>query len=94
MLGAVATWGPHDVKVSWVKADLSGAVGTTAIDSDAASQLGVGYVYNLSRRTGLYATVARITNEGASRYVITDGPAGMAAGGTSREYELGIRHRF
>jgi len=94
LLGAVATWGVHEVKASWIKADLSGRVGTTATDANDARQWGIGYVYHLSKRTGLYATAASISNDGTARYVISDGPAGMAGGGTSRGYEAGIRHRF
>jgi predicted porin len=94
LLGAVATWGQHEVKASWVKADLSGRVGATVIDSNDADQSGIGYVYHLSKRTALYATAASVSNDGAARYVITDGPAGMAGGGRSRGYEAGIRHRF
>jgi predicted porin len=94
LLGAVATWGQHEVKASWVRADLSGRVGATVIDGNDANQWGIGYVYNLSKRTALYATAATVSNDGSARYVITDGPAGMAGGGTSRGYEAGIRHRF
>jgi len=94
LLGAVATWGQHEVKASWLKADMSGRVGATVIDGNDAGQFGIGYVYHLSKRTALYATAASVANDGAARYVITDGPAGMAGGGTSRGYEAGIRHRF
>lgn len=94
LLGAVATWGLHEVKASWLRADLSGRVGQTVIDRNDARQLGLGYLSNLSKRTAVYATAAQVKNEGAARYVISDGLAGMAAGGTSRGYEAGIRHRF
>jgi len=94
LLGAVATWGPHQAKASWVKAELSGTVGATVIDGNEADQWGIGYVYNLSKRTALYATAATVSNDEAARYVISDGPAGMAEGGSSRGYEAGIRHRF
>ena len=94
LLGAVATWGQHELKASWLKADLSGRVGANVIDSNDASQFGIGYVYHLSKRTAVYTTAANVSNDGAARYVITDGPAGMAGGGTSRGYEAGIRHRF
>ena len=89
MLGAVATFGLHEVKASWVKANFSGSVGATSIDPNDADQLGLGYVYNLSKRTALYGTIAQISNDGAARFVITDGPPGMAGGGTSRGYEAG-----
>jgi predicted porin len=94
MVGAVATWGVHEVKASLVKARLSGTVAAASIDGNDAMQWGLGYVHHLSKRTALYATTARVSNDGAARYVITDGPAGMAGGGTSRGYEVGIRHRF
>jgi hypothetical protein len=42
----------------------------------------------------VYLTAAQLSNDGAARYVIPEGPAGMAAGGTSRGYEAGMRHRF
>lgn len=92
LLGAAATWGPHELKASWVKADLSGGVGATAIDANDASHWGLGYVYNFSRRTAFYATAARVSNDAGARYVI-EGTAGPA-GSSSRGYEAGIRHRF
>src|SRR6185436_5232741 len=94
LLGAVATWGQHEVKASWIRSHLSGRVGATSIARDDARQWGIGYAYHLSKRTALYAAAATISNEGAARYVISDGPAGMAGGGTSRGYEAGVRHRF
>lgn len=92
LLGVVGTWGPHEVKASLVKADMSGSVGTTAIGANDAVQVGLGYVYNMSKRTALYATASRISNDGAARFVV-DGPVGTA-GGWSRGYEMGVRHRF
>ena len=52
------------------------------------------YVYNLSKRTALYATAAQISNDSQARFAISDGRAGLVAAGTSRGYEAGIRHRF
>lgn len=61
--------------------------------SDDARQLGVGYVHNLSKRTALYGTYARLTNSGQARYVVSGGvvPAG---GRTSSGWEFGVRHLF
>lgn len=84
LLGVVATSGPHEMKASWLKANLSGRVGATAIDGNDAGQFGLGYVYHLSKRTALYATASSVSNDGAARYVITDGPAGMPAGNVAR----------
>jgi predicted porin len=94
MVGATATFGQHEVKASWLQSNQSGKVSATATDANDARQLALGYVYNLSKRTALFATIAQIDNDGASRFVISDGAPGIVAAGTSRGYEAGIRHRF
>jgi len=94
LVGATATFGQHEVKASWTQANLSGKVGATAIGANDATQWGLGYVYNLSRRTALFASAAQISNDGAARFVISDGAPGIVAGGSSRGYEAGVRHRF
>jgi len=51
-------------------------------------------VHNLSKRTALYGTVARITNKGAAAYTVPGGPAGLAGGGNSTGIDAGLRHTF
>lgn len=94
LLGAVVPVGSGEVKVSWNRADLSGRVGATSIDANGASQIGLGYVHPLSKRTVLYASAARIDNKGAAAYAIPGGAAGLAGGGSSTGYEAGLRHSF
>jgi predicted porin len=94
LLGATAIFGQHEVKASWTQANLSGKVGATVVNANDATQWGLGYVYNMSQRTALYASVAQIHNDGAARFVISDGAPGIVAGGSSRGYEAGLRHRF
>ncbi len=94
MVGAVYTLAQNEFKVSVLKADMAGRVGSTAIDANDATQLGLGYVYNLSKRSALYAHHSRISNDGAATFVVPGGPAGIAGGKTSRGYELGLRHTF
>ncbi|MDA7417341.1 porin [Xenophilus arseniciresistens] len=61
------------------------------------NKVALGYGHNLSRRTQLYATVARVNNaEGALKAI---GVQGLAAptnvpGGKSTGYEVGMRHFF
>lgn len=93
MLGAVWSHGLGDLKFSYVKGNLQGRVGTTVIDANDATQLGLGYVYSLSKRSALYASAARIANDGRGNFVIPGGPT-LAAGGTSTGYEAGLRHSF
>lgn len=94
LLGAIVPIGLGEVKVSWNRVDLSGNVGATPIDANDASQLGLGYVHHLSKRTALYATAGRIGNKGAAAYTIPGGPAGLAGGGSSTGHEAGVRHTF
>lgn len=94
LIGASTTHGAHEFKASWTRADMKGRVGTTSIAADDADQFGLGYVYNLSNRSALYGSVAWISNDGAARFLISDGATGLVAGGRSRGVEAGIRHRF
>lgn len=94
MLSGTYSVGVGQIKASLVQADFAGRVGTVAIDANGAQQLGLGYVHDLSKRTALYATLARIDNDGAATYVIPGGPAGLAGGRSSTGVELGVRHFF
>lgn len=62
-------------------------------DRDDARQLGLGYVHNLSKRTALYGTYARLMNSGQARYVVSGGVA-PAGGQRSSGWEFGVRHLF
>ena len=61
-----------------------------------ASKLALGYVHNLSKRTALYATVARESNKNGA--ALTVGGPGFVTGAftpkTSTGYDYGIRHAF
>ncbi|HSV54350.1 MAG TPA: porin [Burkholderiaceae bacterium] len=60
-------------------------------------KLAVGYGYNLSKRTQVYAAVARLKNSaGAQRAIGVQGLAasGTALGGSSSGFDIGIRHSF
>jgi predicted porin len=83
-----------EVKASWVQANLAGRVGSTSIDDNDAQQFGLGYVHSLSKRTVLYATASRLSNEGGATFTVPGGPAGIAGGARSSGYEAGIRHSF
>jgi len=85
--------GNHEVKGMVMQANLEGKVGNTNVDANDARHVGVGYVYNLSKRTAVYATAARISNEGKANFAISGGP-NLVAGTTSTGYEAGMRHSF
>ncbi|MBH9552418.1 porin [Inhella gelatinilytica] len=66
-------------------------------DKDA-KLLGMGYDYSLSKRTTLYTTLARINNDGTAKFSVqgtrSSGVEAPAAGGTSRSFDVGVRHSF
>ncbi len=81
-----------------------GAAGVTGEDP-RAQKLAIGYVHNLSKRTALYATVARVNNRNDANYtgsLVSDsttgyGSAGVGFAGVPRSstgYDFGIRHAF
>lgn len=97
LLGAVVPTGTGEVHASVVRSDL-------ADSPDDATLFALGYVHNLSKRTALYGTVARVSNKGAARFSVSGGttqggtgnasPGGPTAGGKSTGAEVGIRHFF
>ncbi|MES2184142.1 MAG: porin [Pseudomonadota bacterium] len=61
------------------------------------NKFALGYGYNLSKRTQLYGTVARIDNKGVfTKALSAEGLAttGVNPGGRSSGFEVGIRHIF
>ena len=94
LLGLWWRLGLGELPLSYNQADLSGRVGSTAVDANDARQLGVGYVHALSRRSVVYATLSRLDNRGGATWVLPGGASGLVAGGHSTGLEFGLRHSF
>ncbi len=88
LLGTAVTMGQGEFRFSWVRSD-----DKSVADNDA-TQIGIGYVYNLSARTALYGHGASISNKKAARFAIAGGNAAPTPGGKSTGYEFGLRHSF
>ena len=95
-VGVVAPLGSGNLRAQYSRYNTSnGAV--PAIGANDWSKLAVGYGYDLSKRTQVYATLARVSNgDGAQKAISVQGLAGPAAalGSDSTGYEVGIRHFF
>jgi predicted porin len=102
-ISAVVPLGQGEIHVGGEqsKAEISG------VGSNKAKKFALGYVYNLSKRTALYATGAIVDNDSASMLslgsvgasTVGSGGSGSAtafptAGGKSKGFEAGIRHFF
>ncbi len=81
------------VRVNYTRVNASGALNNVSIDKDDATQIALGYTYDLSKRTTLYATQVNLINKGKAAFSVGSPPAAVA-GHMSRGTELGVSHRF
>lgn len=65
---------------------------TNAPGNPDSRKLSLGYVHNLSRRTALYGTYARVRNSGGAATALNG--AITAANQSSSGFDLGVRHAF
>ncbi len=92
LLGMTIPFGPHTILGSYIQKD-----DKTVANKDA-SQVGLGYTYSFSKRTNLYTSFAKISNNNGSNYRTLSATAPItgqngAIGGT-QEVNVGIRHIF
>jgi len=90
MIGAVIPLGVSEIRASYNRGTMDGGNG--------ASQWALGYVYNLSKLTALYATTSTMSNRGTFAqsidYGIPNGQTPVTAGGKSRGVEAGLSVSF
>ena len=105
LIGATVPVGAGLIRVAYSQVRYNeGTAGITGEDP-LARKFAVGYVHNLSKRTALYATVARVNNRNDVNYTGSlvsasttgYGSAGVSYTGLPRSstgYDFGIRHAF
>lgn len=86
IVAGVYNVGAGDVKVAVSK------YGTDATGSPKVQKLSLGYVHNLSKRTAVYGTWARVSNSGGATTAL--GGSTTAANQSSTGLDVGIRHQF
>ncbi len=88
LVGVTVPLGAGTLKASY------GMTNVKPIDRDA-TQIAVGYVYDLSKRTAIYVHASQIDNDAGLRFVAGGGGKTNGVGGfKSTGYELGVRHSF
>ena len=84
-----APMGAVTLKASYITKKVDGGDGF----EKAGNQFAVGAVYDLSKRTAVYATYAKLKNEAG--YGNNIGSVAASAGGVSvKGYDIGVRHSF
>nr|WP_315425811.1 porin [uncultured Albidiferax sp.] len=86
MVGVTAPVGVTQLRASYstIRSNLPG--------EPEGKKLALGVVYNLSKRTALYTTVASIRNSGGASFTFTG--ATTAANRSATGFDLGLRHNF
>jgi predicted porin len=88
-IGAALPWGErHSLRLLYGRAN-----DQTAADADF-STFQIGYQYNLSRRTNLYAGWGTVSNDPGARTALTGSVGSYAPGSTPRSFITGVRHVF
>jgi predicted porin len=86
LLGAVVPAGNGEFRVSYSRYTIeTGAEPTSA-------KVALGFVHNLSKRTALYTTLARVRNSGGATAALNGAVTAPNTG--SSGFDLGIRHNF
>jgi predicted porin len=98
LLGFALPLGAGLIRGSWSQVTIDPNRVLQLAANPKAEKWALGYVYNLSKRTALYTTIAQINNKNGYDLGIGGSPAFVASGTfqakTSRGYDLGIRHFF
>jgi predicted porin len=92
LVGATVPLGSGTLRASF--ANVSANTAAEAVTGDA-KQIAVGYIHDLSKRTAVYGTVSRVTNDGRAAIRVS-GPSAWTIGGGADNggVEVGVRHIF
>ncbi len=95
-ISTVIPMGQGEVHLGYDRSKLK--TSSAALIDPTVDLIAATYQYNLSKRTALYGTVARLANKDATRLTLGGAPnatpAPPTAGGNSKGFELGVRHFF
>lgn len=86
-VGMVVPVGPGNAKIGYSQYQIT----TGAVEREA-KKLAIGYVHNLSKRTAVYGTLARIRNSGGANFALNGAATG--ANRSSSGVDIGLSHSF
>lgn len=87
LIGGLIPMGAGEIRVAYSTYEVN-----TAGPDPRSNKIALGYVHNLSKRTALYTTVARVGNKNGAASALNGSVT--AAGRNSTGYDIGIRHSF
>lgn len=86
LIGATAPLGSGELRAAYSTSESSGGA------KPSTDKYAIGYVHNLSKRTALYGTFARVKNSNGATQALNG--ATTAANGSSNGFDIGVRHSF
>ena len=86
LLGALVPVGAGEIRAAYSRYKVD------TLGDPTSTKWALGYVHNLSKRTALYTTVARVTNKGGAAQSLNGSVT--AANENSNGFDFGIRHSF
>ena len=92
LLGALVPVGAGEIRASYSQYRIDLAVPGTLIDEPRVRKIALGYVHNLSKRTAVYATYARVRNSGGASAALGGSTTGVNE--SSSGFDVGVRHSF
>lgn len=87
LIGALVPVGPGEIRLAYSTYKNRAIAGSPRSD-----KLALGYVHNLSKRTALYTTFARVKNRGGAAQAL--GGSVTSANSNSSGFDFGVRHSF
>ena len=90
LFGVSVPVGVGVIKASAARSNRSGP----GVDADDATQLAVGYVHWLSKRSAVYGTYSRIRNRGNAAYFTSDALQNVMPGSRGSGFQAGVSHNF
>ena len=87
LVGATVPFGASNFLVDYIK-----HTDKTTNNSDA-KQYAIGYTYSMSKRTTLYTSYSRVTNDSAAAFGGISGISAVA-GQSFKNFDVGVRHTF
>ena len=86
LIGALVPVGPGEIRLAY------STYKNNLARNPRSDKLALGYVHNLSKRTALYTTFARVKNRGGAAQAL--GGATTSANSNSSGFDFGVRHSF
>ena len=87
LIGGLIPVGAGEIRLAYSRYQVIGAPA-----EPTTKKYALGYAHNLSKRTALYATYARVSNSGGAAFALNGAVTGANA--SSSGYDFGIRHAF